>query len=215
MHTHVHTHTEPTCTRIHAGPGTGIAPFRSFLWERICLSTPRKHNLKSLVDVDNPVLAFFGCRDSQGDNLYSRELREMCAKDPLLRAYTAFSRDDSCSYAVYHDHDDLNDESSEGTHDEHADYDGVREAKTGDDAQKDQVSSRKTYVQDLIRKHSKLVWQVLERSGCVYVAGRSGGMPMGVRDAVEYVVQNQGKVREPKEYVDAMIREGRYAVEVW
>lgn len=66
---------------IMIGPGTGIAPFRSFLHERKALGHAGRNWL------------FFGERSSQTDFLYCDELRELSASGHLTRLDTAFSRD--------------------------------------------------------------------------------------------------------------------------
>ena len=63
------------------GPGTGVAPFRSFLHERQALGMRGKNWL------------FFGERSSRTDFLYCRELGAMCDNGHLTRLDTAFSRD--------------------------------------------------------------------------------------------------------------------------
>jgi sulfite reductase (NADPH) flavoprotein alpha-component len=68
---------------IMIGPGTGIAPFRSFLHERQALGHKGRNWL------------FFGERSAQTDFLYRRELQDMCDDGHLTRLDTAFSRDQS------------------------------------------------------------------------------------------------------------------------
>ena len=66
---------------IMIGPGTGIAPFRSFLHERQALGHKGRNWL------------FFGERSAQTDYLYCDELQKMTADGHLTRLDTAFSRD--------------------------------------------------------------------------------------------------------------------------
>ena len=66
---------------IMIGPGTGIAPFRSFLHERQALGHKGRNWL------------FFGERSAQTDFLYCHELQTMTASGHLTRLDTAFSRD--------------------------------------------------------------------------------------------------------------------------
>ena len=68
---------------IMIGPGTGIAPFRSFLHEREAMGHKGRNWL------------FFGERSARTDFLYSDELRAMCDRGHLSRLDTAFSRDQS------------------------------------------------------------------------------------------------------------------------
>jgi sulfite reductase (NADPH) flavoprotein alpha-component len=66
---------------IMIGPGTGIAPFRSFLHERRALGHKGRNWL------------FFGERSAATDYLYRDELETMRADGHLTRLETAFSRD--------------------------------------------------------------------------------------------------------------------------
>src|ERR1035438_6931901 len=66
---------------IMIGPGTGIAPFRGFLHERLALGAKGKNWL------------FFGERSATTDYLYRDELEAMQADGHLTRLDTAFSRD--------------------------------------------------------------------------------------------------------------------------
>lgn len=66
---------------IMIGPGTGIAPFRSFLHERRALGATGRNWL------------FFGERSATTDFLYRDELEAMSADGHLTRLDTAFSRD--------------------------------------------------------------------------------------------------------------------------
>lgn len=66
---------------IMIGPGTGIAPFRSFLHQRQALGDK------------GPNWLFFGERSSQTDFLYCNELSQMRDSGHLTQLDTAFSRD--------------------------------------------------------------------------------------------------------------------------
>jgi sulfite reductase (NADPH) flavoprotein alpha-component len=71
----------PDTPIIMIGPGTGVAPFRSFLHERRALGHKGRNWL------------FFGERNSSMDYLYRDELEAMHADGHLARLDTAFSRD--------------------------------------------------------------------------------------------------------------------------
>lgn len=71
----------PDAPIIMIGPGTGIAPFRGFLYERRALGHKGKNWL------------FFGERSSATDFLYREELESMHADGHLTHLHTAFSRD--------------------------------------------------------------------------------------------------------------------------
>jgi sulfite reductase (NADPH) flavoprotein alpha-component len=72
---------DPTAPIIMIGPGTGIAPFRSFLHERRALNHTGRNWL------------FFGERSAASDFLYRDELQGMHTDGHLTRLDLAFSRD--------------------------------------------------------------------------------------------------------------------------
>ena len=72
---------DPQAPIIMIGPGTGIAPFRSFLHERRVLGAKGRNWL------------FFGDRSAKTDFLYRDELEAMQADGHLTRLDLAFSRD--------------------------------------------------------------------------------------------------------------------------
>jgi sulfite reductase (NADPH) flavoprotein alpha-component len=71
----------PDANMIMVGPGTGIAPFRAFLEERMIDGATGKNWL------------FFGDQKKTADFLYEAEFAEMQRKGVLTRFDTAFSRD--------------------------------------------------------------------------------------------------------------------------
>ena len=81
---------------ICVGPGTGIAPFRSFVSEYAA------HRLRSKGE-SAKILVFFGCRNREKD-LYFRDewesLKERCGSE--LRFFNAFSRDQEEREYVQH-----------------------------------------------------------------------------------------------------------------
>ncbi|XP_066928412.1 nitric oxide synthase, inducible-like [Clytia hemisphaerica] len=62
------------------GPGTGIAPFRSFWQENICENR------------ENEIILYFGCRHPLKDNIYKQEMNEALAKKGLTKLHVAYSR---------------------------------------------------------------------------------------------------------------------------
>ena len=72
---------------IMVGPGTGIAPFRAFIQERI----NRGSNSRSWL--------FFGDQHEATDNLYGAEFDEYLSKNQLTRIDNAWSRDQD--YKIY------------------------------------------------------------------------------------------------------------------
>ncbi|MGL4397443.1 MAG: sulfite reductase subunit alpha [Hyphomicrobium sp.] len=72
---------DPATPIIMVGPGTGIAPFRSFLWHRAAANAPGKSWL------------FFGHQREANDFLYRDELDALSRNGTLTRLSTAWSRD--------------------------------------------------------------------------------------------------------------------------
>lgn len=82
------------------GPGTGVAPMRSLIWERLLwaqqMSSPNQSNghgtanrYPSSIGED---LLFYGCRNREADYFYQDEWQDLQQKMGL-RVFTAFSRD--------------------------------------------------------------------------------------------------------------------------
>jgi sulfite reductase (NADPH) flavoprotein alpha-component len=80
----------PDAPMIMIGAGTGIAPFRAFLHERLVLGQRGKNWL------------FFGSRSADSDFLYREELESMRSDGHLSRLDTAFSQDQDEKVYVQH-----------------------------------------------------------------------------------------------------------------
>jgi NADPH-ferrihemoprotein reductase len=79
---------------IMVGPGTGVAPFRGFLQERVALAQEAKkiYGPDALRDWGEVVL-FYGCRSPSSDYLYSEEWSTYAQElDGKFKMFTAFSR---------------------------------------------------------------------------------------------------------------------------
>ncbi|MFC3757408.1 sulfite reductase flavoprotein subunit alpha [Chryseobacterium tructae] len=81
---------EPDKDVIMIGPGTGIAPFRSFLWERDATGAEGKNWL------------FFGDRNFVSDFIYQSELQDFLKTGSLTHLDLAFSRDTAEKVYVQH-----------------------------------------------------------------------------------------------------------------
>ncbi|WP_419494685.1 diflavin oxidoreductase [Chryseobacterium bernardetii] len=81
---------EPDKDIIMIGPGTGIAPFRSFLWERDAIGAEGKNWL------------FFGDRNFVSDFIYQAELQDFLKTGSLTHLDLAFSRDTEEKVYVQH-----------------------------------------------------------------------------------------------------------------
>jgi sulfite reductase alpha subunit-like flavoprotein len=85
------------CPLICVGPGTGVAPLRSCLWQRAALAQ-RGH-------VIAPSMLFFGCRYQLKDYLYESEWHTLQQRGILRAAdglQAAFSRDSANKVYVQH-----------------------------------------------------------------------------------------------------------------
>jgi sulfite reductase (NADPH) flavoprotein alpha-component len=79
---------DPSVPIIMVGPGTGIAPFRAFLYERMATRAPGRNWL------------FFGHQRRSCDFFYEDELNGMKASGVLTRLSLAWSRDDKEKFYV-------------------------------------------------------------------------------------------------------------------
>ncbi|KAL0040843.1 hypothetical protein WJX79_006949 [Trebouxia sp. C0005] len=147
------------------GPGTGVAPFRSFLEERQMAAAGGTSVAPSYL--------LFGCRGEKADFYYSQLWQQLLAEGilaPTAGLLTAFSRD----------------------------------------------QKQKVYVQDKLRQHSKLMWDLLQQGAVVYVSGSAEKMPQAVATAFEEIAAQQH--REPgfgRKVVQRLEQTKRYHVEAW
>uniref|UniRef100_A0A182YTP5 Oxidoreductase FAD/NAD(P)-binding domain-containing protein n=1 Tax=Biomphalaria glabrata TaxID=6526 RepID=A0A182YTP5_BIOGL len=76
---------------IMVGPGTGIAPFRSFWQQRMIdmemMNVPSLEDKKHFGDM----VLYFGCRTARQDNIYGKELEDMEKAGVLTNFYVAFA----------------------------------------------------------------------------------------------------------------------------
>ncbi|NWR66452.1 NOS3 protein, partial [Bucorvus abyssinicus] len=75
----------PEAPCVLVGPGTGVAPFRSF-WQQ------RLHQLQTGGGPLGSMVLVFGCRSSALDHIYREEMEEAREQGALSQVLTAFSR---------------------------------------------------------------------------------------------------------------------------
>jgi sulfite reductase alpha subunit-like flavoprotein len=76
---------------VMVGPGTGVAPMRSLVYQRMMW---RKE--LGLQNADVKDLLFFGCRNAEADYFFKDEWEELKKKGVPLEVFAAFSRDQVC-----------------------------------------------------------------------------------------------------------------------
>lgn len=120
------------------GPGTGVAPLRSMIYEKAAMH-------KDLAQGLPKQLLFFGGRNRKADYFFESDWTSL-SEQGNLDVITAFSRD--------------------GVRDVHV----TRPATSIRCARLTRVQETKYYVQDAIRSHASLIYEVLQ-TGVVYVCG--------------------------------------------
>jgi sulfite reductase alpha subunit-like flavoprotein len=192
---------------LFVGPGTGIAPIRGIVHERVaeCARAARIHDSATPGTGSNvsTVMVFFGCRKQGEDYLYGEEWSGLAGSESTL-AINDPSDHPTGSRAVSSDH------ISHGAEAIHSKTYSFIPAFSQD-------QEEKVYVTHKIREHSAAVYEVLSKGGNIFIAGSAKNMPKDVRKAIVDVVVKHADVSI--ESADMMLKRmearGMYLVEAW
>ena len=80
------------------------------------------------------------------------------------------------------------------------------------------VDEKKKYVQDIISREGKKIYDTLiRRNGVIFISGSSGKMPQGIKDAViEIIKEEQGITRGVASEIHTTLeKQGRWKQETW
>jgi sulfite reductase alpha subunit-like flavoprotein len=79
---------------VMVGPGTGVAPMRSLVYQRMMW--------RQELGIQEPMkdLLFFGCRNEEADYFFKEEWKELQEGGVPLEVWTAFSRDQVCCFVL-------------------------------------------------------------------------------------------------------------------
>ncbi|EDQ90706.1 uncharacterized protein MONBRDRAFT_16143 [Monosiga brevicollis MX1] len=86
---------KPKVPMIMIGPGTGVAPFRGFIQERLFLMQDSEEQF-------GETHLFFGCQNESKHFMYRDEFEDAVMKKALSGLHTAFSRDQATKVYVQH-----------------------------------------------------------------------------------------------------------------
>lgn len=200
------------------GPGTGVAPFRSFCWHRAAVrqlqdQQQRQEDWQSVSAASNSML-FFGCRTPTADFYYEHEWLQLMQQGALHEQHglvVAFSR-----HQPQPDQQQLLKvlQKSQELHRQGPADSPVVQYVNGPTA----PSSGKVYVTHKLHQHGAEVWQLLSEHGAwVYVSGSAEKMPANVVSAFEEIAMVQGglSAAAAAKFVRQLELTGRYHVEAW
>jgi sulfite reductase alpha subunit-like flavoprotein len=89
---------------VMVGPGTGIAPMRSLVYQRMMWREELGVTATATKD-----LLFFGCRNAEADYFFKDEWKELENKGAPLEVFAAFSRDQVCCRSPFYPSELTND----------------------------------------------------------------------------------------------------------
>jgi sulfite reductase alpha subunit-like flavoprotein len=80
------------------------------------------------------------------------------------------------------------------------------------------ADEKKTYVQDIISRNTKTIYEYLiRRNGALFISGSSGKMPQGVKESVIEIISMEQEIskEQAKEVLAKLENQGRWKQETW
>ena len=172
---------------------------RAFIQERMQLTSSDQQS-------SSQSILYFGCRKRDADFLYRHDWESCCSELPTdISAYLGAPMGS------------INDRQIE----ESIDRDLLTWSKHNTRIALSCAFSRdqtdKIYVTHKIRRHSHVLWQLLEKGAYIFLSGSAKQMPADVKKAFQDVITDCGNksAEEASSYIQNLEIRGRYITEVW
>lgn len=210
------------------GPGTGVAPFRSFCWQRAALRQLQQQQQGQIAaeagaapssDSSSSGCLFFGCRSPDADFYYEEEWWPIMQTGALHQQHglvAAFSR--HSPQPTQPELLQMLQRAAETSQQQDSGQQELQQQPLQQPTAASVSSSSRVYVTHKLREHGAAVWKLLsEQGGWVYVSGSAEKMPAGVVSALEDVAATHGglSTEAAAKFVRQLELTGRYHVEAW
>jgi len=171
------------------GPGTGCAPFRSFIYHRFYQYLNIDINSLNRNQVPPPLKGethfFFGCRFRDHDYLYGNEFENLQDQVKILNQqfHHRVDQDNSFNYHVAFSRD----------------------------------QEEKVYVQHKLGQNGKLIWEAIQKGAIIYLSGNAKRMPQDVSEELEKIVEKNSGLdpAQAKEFIKNLEKNRRFQIETW
>jgi sulfite reductase alpha subunit-like flavoprotein len=201
----------PSLPVILVGPGTGIAPMRAIVQERVALREAQSQGSSEAAAVHT--LVFYGCRKFHDDCLYRSEWSSypndigqgasMVAMPPPPPSATPAG---GVFVSVAFSQEEVEGQLQ-------------RAATVPAETLCPIPVTGKAYVTHKIRLHSGVVWSLLEQGAVIFIAGSAGKrMPSNVRNAFVEVIQHHkdcSLAEATQVFRERFESKGKFLVEAW
>lgn len=196
--------TDLSVPMILIGPGTGIAPVRSFFQARQKQLHLRRHQRQSETTASKCIGSmsiYFGCRKKAKDFLFEEEWITLSSSSSSNSRSCAPSADSAPASSA---------SSAMSVFSDSADQWMLTVAFS-----REQL--KKFYVTDAMRLQAQHLWALLQQGAVVYVSGSSKRLPKGVKSAIVDVVMREGGLSDydANAYVSGLQRSKRLLFDVW